>query len=140
MHPHDLLPRHREHPERVVVAQVGLGREREVPQVIQRLQVLRPNTVGREGISIVWDIRLRRGQGLSAVVRAGKQIDPSLVLWKPRLDRLADARSDLRARRSIHGPGVPERVVYRARRSGWYYLQVKLAKPGFGPYRLTLAP
>ena len=76
----------------------------------------------------------------SAVVRAGKQIDPSLILWKRGLHRLADARSDLRARRSIHGPGVPERIVYRSHRSGWYYLQVRLAKPGFGPYRLKLVP
>ena len=73
------------------------------------------------------------------VVRAGPKLDPSLILWKPGLDRLADARSDLRARRSIHGPGVPERIAYRAHRSGWYYVQVKLARPGFGPYRITLA-
>jgi subtilisin family serine protease len=108
--------------------------------IVSRRQSLRATIDSWDDPNDVYRVYLRRGQGLSAVVRAGKQIDPSLILWKPRLDRLADARSDLRARRSIHGPGVPERVVYRAHRSGWYYLQVKLAKPGFGPYRLTLAP
>ncbi len=87
----------------------------------------------------VYRVHLNRGQGISVVVRAGPKLDPSLILWKPGLDRLADARSDLRARRSIHGPGVPERIAYRAHRSGWYYVQVKLARPGFGPYRITLA-
>jgi hypothetical protein len=35
--------------------------------------------------------------------------------------------------------GVPERLVYRARASGWYYLQVKLARPGSGPYWIRIA-
>ena len=88
----------------------------------------------------VYRIHLARGQRLSVVVHAGpKNVDPSLVLWKPGLDALADARSDLRARRSIHGPGVPERIRFKAPRSAWYYLQVKLARPGFGPYRIHLA-
>ena len=36
-------------------------------------------------------------------------------------------------------PGVPERIRFKAPRSAWYYLQVKLARPGFGPYRIHLA-
>jgi len=88
----------------------------------------------------VYRIHLAKGQRLSVVVHAGpKNVDPTLVLWKPGLDALADARSDLRARRSIHGPGVPERIRFKAPRSAWYYLQVKLARPGFGPYRIHLA-
>jgi subtilisin family serine protease len=85
----------------------------------------------------VYRFHLRRGQGISVLVSASR-IDPSIVLWKPGLRSLADARSDLRARRSIHGPGVPERLAYRARKSGWYSLQVKLARPGFGAYRIRL--
>jgi subtilisin family serine protease len=87
----------------------------------------------------VYRFYLKRGQRVSALVRAGSRIDPSLVLWKPGLRALAGGRSDLRARRSIHGPGVPEHVAYRARTSGWYSLQVKVARPGFGPYRIRLA-
>jgi len=87
----------------------------------------------------VYRIHLRRGQRLSVYVRSGPKIDTSIVLWKPRLHSLSDARSDLRARRSVHGLGVPERIRFRAPRSAWYTLQVKLARPGYGPYRIRLA-
>jgi hypothetical protein len=87
----------------------------------------------------VYRVYLRRGQRISATVRSNARLDPSLILWKPGLRKLADARSDLRARRSIHGPGVPERIAYRAHRKGWYYVQVKLARPAIGSYRIRLA-
>jgi len=86
----------------------------------------------------VYRIHLVRGQRLTAIVRSSK-VDASIVLWKPGLQALSDARSDLRARRSIHAAGVPERIVYRARKTGWYSLQVKLARPDSGPYRIRLA-
>lgn len=86
----------------------------------------------------VYRIKLRRGQRLTAVARTASGLDVSLVLWKPALTTLADASPDLRARRSIHGPGVPEKLRYRARRTGWYSLEVTLAKPGFGAYRLKI--
>jgi serine protease len=88
----------------------------------------------------VYRIHLVKGQRLSVLVHADQQkLDPSVVLWKPGLHALADARSDLRARRSIHAPGVPERIRFKAQRTAWYTLQVKLARPGFGPYRIHLA-
>lgn len=87
----------------------------------------------------VYRVHLDRGQRLSVYVRANAKLDPSIVLWKPGLRNLSDARSDLRARRSIHGPGVPERIRFKAHRTAWYSLQVKLAKPGFGAYRIRLA-
>jgi subtilisin family serine protease len=92
----------------------------------------------------VYRIHLVKGERLSVVVRpgldahTGAKIDPSIFLWKPGLQALADARSDLRARRAIHGPGVPERIRFKASRTAWYTLQVKLARPGFGPYRIHL--
>jgi subtilisin family serine protease len=88
----------------------------------------------------VYRVYLDRGQTMSAIVRSGPKIDTSIVLWKPGLQTLGDARSDLRAKRSVHAPGVTERIVFRARRAGWYSLQVKLARPGFGPYRIRLVP
>jgi subtilisin family serine protease len=89
----------------------------------------------------VYKVHLDRGQRLSVVVRAGGNIDPSLVLWKRGLTSLAGATSDLRAKRSIHGPGVPEHVRYRAAKAGWYYVQVKLAasSAGIGAYRINLS-
>jgi hypothetical protein len=92
----------------------------------------------------VYRIHLVRGQRLSVLVAAvanevGLKIDPSIVLWKPGLHALSDARSDLRAKRSIHPFGAPERIHFKAHRTAWYTLQVRLARPGFGPYRIRLA-
>jgi hypothetical protein len=87
----------------------------------------------------VYRIHLVRGQRLSVLVTAGPKIDPSIVLWKPGLHALADARSDLRARRAIHPPGAPERIRFKAHRTAWYTLQVRLARGGLGPYRIRLA-
>jgi serine protease len=87
----------------------------------------------------VYSIKLRRGQGISVLVRSGGKLDTSIVLWKPGLQALALATDRLRARRSIHPAGVPERIVYRARTSGWYYLQVKLARAGSGQYSIRIA-
>ena len=86
----------------------------------------------------VYRIRLRRGQRVSVLVRAGTGLDASLALWKPALRTLAAARDGLRAARSIHPPGAPERIRYRARSAGWYYLQVKVAR-GSGPYSIRIA-
>jgi subtilisin family serine protease len=89
----------------------------------------------------VYRIHLVKGQRLSVLVHAGPKVDPTIVLWKPGLHALAGARSDLRARRSVHGPGVPERIRFKAHRTAWYMLQVKLARPGppSSPYRIHLA-
>ncbi len=85
----------------------------------------------------VYRVYLRRGHGISVLVRSGS-LNTSIVLWKPALRGLGRATDELRARRSIHPAGVPERIVYRARASGWYYLQVKLVSPGSGPYSIRL--
>ena len=89
----------------------------------------------------VYRIHLVRGQRLSVLVTAGPKVDASIVLWKPGLHALADARSDLRAKRSIHPAGAPERIHFRAHRTAWYTLQVRLARPGLpgGAYRIHLA-
>jgi subtilisin family serine protease len=87
----------------------------------------------------VYRIHLVRGQRLSVLVSSEK-VDPSIVLWKPGLHALADARSDLRAKRSIHPLGAPERIHFKAHRTAWYTLQVRLARPGppSGAYRIHL--
>ena len=63
-----------------------------------------------------------------------------------RLDRPLEAGASLtgrcspalRARRSVHGLGVKERLRYRAAKTGWYSLQVVAAKPGAGAYTLRV--
>jgi hypothetical protein len=85
----------------------------------------------------VYRIRLKRGQSVRVVAKS-RAVDVSLVLWKPGLHRLAGADAKLRARRSVHGLGVKERLRYRAAKAGWYSLQVLAAKPGAGAYSLRV--
>jgi len=86
----------------------------------------------------VYRIRLRRGQRVRVVARAGDDVDISLALWKPGLRTLKGAPASARVRRSVHPAGIPERLVYRARQDGWYSLQVFAAKPGAGSYSLRV--
>jgi hypothetical protein len=53
MDAHDLIARHREHAERVVLAQMLLGGERELRQVAQLLQVGGVHTAFVEGTPVV---------------------------------------------------------------------------------------
>jgi serine protease len=67
---------------------------------------------------------------------AGAQV--KLALWKPGTRNVDEARSkDLRAAQSVT-PGSTQRVRFTARGRGWYYVEVKVVSPGFGPYTLTL--
>jgi hypothetical protein len=53
MHAHHLLARHREHGERVVVAQVLLGGERELRQIGQRFAVGGMHAQRIEGLAVM---------------------------------------------------------------------------------------
>ena len=67
--------------------------------------------------------------------------DTVLALWKPETERVDDLRAQgLRVRLSAR-PGFVERLSYRAPRTGYYYLQVKVqeAAGGSGPYTLQFA-
>jgi hypothetical protein len=86
----------------------------------------------------VYRFKLNRGQRVSVVASSGPEADISLALWRPALVSLAGRRDSLRARRAVHPPGVLERLAYRARRTGWFSLQVTAARPGSGPYSLTI--
>jgi subtilisin family serine protease len=86
----------------------------------------------------VYRIRLRRGEGLRASIRGSAGTDMNLVLWKPGLHRLGAAASRrLLADRSA-GPGAVESVSYRARATGWYFVQVGMRQEGAGGYSLRL--
>ena len=86
----------------------------------------------------VYRIKLKRGQRVRVVARPSSSLAVSLVLWKPGLSSLAAARASFRAGRSAHGPGVADRLGYRARKTGWYSLQVSTTRPGFGSYSLRV--
>jgi subtilisin family serine protease len=86
----------------------------------------------------VYRIHLRRGEGLRASIRGFAGTDMNLVLYKPGLRRLGGtANRRLLAARSAR-PGAVESVTYRARASGWYFVQVGMRRQGAGPYSLRL--
>jgi hypothetical protein len=89
----------------------------------------------------VYSLRLGAGQRLTATLRGPARANTNLVLWRPgtpTVESVAPRNLRFRAAQSSR-PGARERLVYRAPRSGWYYLEVKIATPGFGPYALTFA-
>jgi hypothetical protein len=86
----------------------------------------------------VYRIKLSRGQRVTVTARPSSNLALSVVLWKPALEELSDARASFRARRSSHGAGVVNRLRYRAKKTGWYSLQVAANRTGFGTYSLRV--
>jgi subtilisin family serine protease len=88
----------------------------------------------------VYRIALAGGERVAAKLAGGwPGASISLVLWKPGTRRVDDLRTQtLRAAQSI-APGSTQRVTYKAPGRGWYYVEVKVTAPGYGPYTLTLA-
>ncbi len=87
----------------------------------------------------VYRVALAPHEKLTAKVTGGwPGAQVKLALWKPGTRKVDEARSrDLRAAQSAT-PGSTQRVRFTARGRGWYYVEVKVLSPGFGPYTLTL--
>ena len=68
---------------------------------------------------------------------AGAQVN--LILWKPGTRQLESTRAKktLRAAQSV-SPGAMQHLTFRAPGRGRYYVEVKVAAPGFGSYTLSL--
>jgi hypothetical protein len=86
----------------------------------------------------VYRVYLRKGQRLRLVLTGPEGANSNLLLWRPGTKRVGDLRSQHRRVAQAIGPGDPHRLGYRARSSGWYYVHVKLATRGFGPYDLAI--
>ena len=88
--------------------------------------------------SDVYRVKLIRGQAVYASVRGPAGTDTNLILWRPATTDIDDlGKQDLRARQAS-GPGPRKQLGYRALKTGWFYVHVKLASPGSGAYRLTI--
>ena len=88
----------------------------------------------------VYAVKLAAGTTLAARVDGPADANVSLELWRPgTLTVLAPGRflGDRLARAAR--PGSVERVVYRARRGGWYFVAVRIAQGGFGQYTLSIS-
>ena len=86
----------------------------------------------------VYRIKLRRGQRVTVIARPSSSLALSVSFWKPALASLSAARAKFRARHQSNGAGIVDRFKYRARKTGWYSLQVSTTRPGFGSYSLRV--
>jgi subtilisin family serine protease len=65
----------------------------------------------------------------------GAKVD--LTVWKPRTTKVDDRRSTLRAAQSA-APAAAQLVRFTAPGRGWYFVEVRVASKGYGPYSLKL--
>ena len=62
-----------------------------------------------------------------------------LELWKPGTRRVDDGSTKRSRAAASAAPAAQQRLSFTAPERGWYYIEVKVASPGYGPYTLTLA-
>jgi hypothetical protein len=88
----------------------------------------------------VYGVRIKRGERLFARLSSGAGTSAKLLLWKPTTETVEGllVPQEDRAAQSAH-VGVQERLAYKATADGWYYLEVKLARPGAVTYTLSYA-
>jgi subtilisin family serine protease len=87
----------------------------------------------------VYKVFLRKRQRITITLESPRRSDADLVLWKPgtrRVEGLSIALLRQRAALSATRK-AKERIVYRAKARGWYYVEAKLVQPGDGAYRLA---
>jgi hypothetical protein len=87
----------------------------------------------------VYRVRLAKGDRIKVKLAGTWQsANLRLVLWRPGTTRVADPQQrKLRLSQSVRRGAVQD-LSYRATKSGWYYVEVKVASPGSGGYTLTL--
>jgi hypothetical protein len=88
----------------------------------------------------VYKVAIGPGEQLKARLTASwAGANVNLVLWKPGTTHVqgTQARPQLRAAQSV-AAGAVQQLTYRSKVRGWYYVEVKAAAPGSGPYTLTI--
>ena len=85
----------------------------------------------------VYRVKLRKGERVTLRTSARWPVTKvGLLLWQPGTATVLDGnRSRQRVAASVHAGDV-ERIVYRAAKAGWYYVEVKATGAGSGPYTL----
>jgi hypothetical protein len=87
----------------------------------------------------VYRVALGPGEHLTArVVPSWPGARVTLTLWKPGTTHVDTAQSrSLRVVQSATTATV-QRIAFTAKGRGWYYVEVRLTSPGYGPYALSL--
>jgi subtilisin family serine protease len=87
----------------------------------------------------VYRVYLRKGQSLRLTLDGPEGASSNLLLWRPGTKRVGDLRTQNRRAAQSIGPGASHKLGYRVPAKGWYYIEVKLATRGAGPYELTIS-
>jgi subtilisin family serine protease len=89
----------------------------------------------------VYAVRIRAGQRLTATVQSSARLRTRLVLWRPGTPTIVQAAATARRFRAAQAAGarVRTRLDVRAKESGWYYLELRLATRGSSAYTLAYA-
>jgi subtilisin family serine protease len=87
----------------------------------------------------IYRVKLERGQRVQAHMAAQwNHAAVAVNLWRPGTKTvLKGHRARWRVAQSAHA-GRTETLAYRARQAGWYYVELKVARPGAGRYSLRL--
>jgi subtilisin family serine protease len=89
----------------------------------------------------VYKIKLLKGQTVAVSLQGPAGTGPNLVLWRPGTEQVEGLSPTLQERRltqSVRG-GATAHFLHRARQDGWYYVELKLPRPGAGQYRLHIS-
>jgi subtilisin family serine protease len=85
----------------------------------------------------VYRVKLARGQQLHARAAARwSRADVDLTLWRPGTSTVLSGRKGRVAATAL--PGETQHLSYRVPRTGWYYVELRCARPGSGRYVLRL--
>ena len=87
----------------------------------------------------VYRTQLKKGERLVLDLEGPKGTTINLLLWRPGTKRVGGLRGqEMRVAQAIR-PGPSQRLGYRVKRGGAYYIEVKLVTRNFGSYTLSIA-
>jgi Subtilase family len=86
----------------------------------------------------VYRVKVRKRQKITAALDGPSGTHLGLILWKPGTQHVEGFAAQRRRATAAIGSGASERLAYRAKAGGWYYLEVKITAPGSGPYTLRI--
>jgi hypothetical protein len=87
----------------------------------------------------VYRTQVKAGERLILDLEGPKGTTINLLLWRPGTKRVGGLRGqEMRVAQAIR-PGSSQRLGYRVKRSGAYYIEVKLVSRGSGSYTLRIA-
>lgn len=101
-------------------------------------RALRPTLDRYEDDRDVYRIELRAGDRATFTLRSPRRSNADLALWRPHTEKLDGAPGTARLASSTR-TRARDSIVFRAPRTGWYFLEVKLTRGPGGSYGLIVS-